>query len=372
MAEPLKNHFGPEIPAAIADDLCRVDPDFDRNGFLRASLEGYEDLELTPRARHIAGALAKYLPPDRAVAMETIMAALGPELESTEDLGGMASFRYLPYVFFVAFEGLDDYDVAMRAQYELTKRFSAEFSIRSYLDAYPEETLRRLAVWAEDPNPHVRRLVSEGTRPRLPWAPRLRRFQEDPAPVLELLELLKDDGDEYVRRSVANNLNDIAKDHPEVVVTTTSRWWKNADSDQQRMIRHALRSLIKAGDPGALAVIGFGTDSPARVSSATVEPATVAIGDSIRLTAVLENPSDEPAGALVDFIVHFVKADGSTSPKVFKGRETELAPGSDEEITRKISLAQFTTRTHYPGTHRFEVQLNGSAVAGEDFEVLPA
>ncbi len=368
MAEPLKNSFGSGVPAGIADMIGPAYPEFDRERFLAIALDDYNALELTPRAHQITDALAETLPADRRLAMEIITESLGPEIEGTEFFG-MKPFRYLPFVFFVAEHGLDDYEAAMITQYELTKRFTAEFSIRAYLDRFPEETLARLHLWASDGNVHVRRLVSEGTRPRLPWAPRLRRFQEDPKPVLELLELLRDDGEEFVRRSVANNLNDIAKDHPELVVATAARWWEDGDDRRRRLVRRALRTLVKSGDPGALRILGYGPDSPVRVGPVLIEPAEVEIGASVRITVDLENPSEEPGVALVDLVVHFVKANGSTSPKVFKGGERVVAPGKTATVTKSVSVAQHTTRTHYPGHHRVDIQINGTILPGGAFEL---
>ena len=160
--------------------------------------------------------------------------------------------------------------------------------------------LERLTTWATDPNVHVRRLVSEGSRPRLPWASRLKQFQGDPAPVLKLLELLKDDPIEYVRRSVANNLNDIAKDHPALVVEVAARWWAEGDEKRQRLVRHGLRTLIKGGDPSALEVLGFGASSPATVGKTSIEPDVVRIGDKVTIVVAIENPSSAECRALVD------------------------------------------------------------------------
>ena len=271
MAEPLKNFFGPDVPARIGELIEGVYPGFDREGFLSAALEGFEELELTERVRHISAALAGALPGDREKAIEILMASLGSQGQEAA-LTGMASFLYLPLVYFVAEQGLGCFETSMRAQKELTKRFTAEFSIRSFLDHHPEKTLERLRIWAGDPDAHVRRLVSEGTRPRLPWAPRLKRFQDDPRPVLELLELLKDDPEEYVRRSVANNLNDISKDHPGLAVEVARRWWDGASEDRRRLVRHGLRTLVKGGNPDALIILGYGRDTPARVVNFLVEP----------------------------------------------------------------------------------------------------
>ena len=247
MAEPLKNRFGPEVPKRIAATISAVHPQFDSRGFIAAVLDGFEALELMPRARHIAAALRRFLPKDYSRAANILIDSLGPKLE--RDAGnGMAPFFYLPHVFYVAAHGLDHFELSMRAQYELTQRFTAEFSIRPYLIHHPQRTLKTLATWSEDASVHVRRLVSEGTRPRLPWAMRLPAFQRDPQPVLALLERLKDDPELYVRRSVANNLNDIGKDNPDALLKTAARWLKNAPAPRAALVRHALRSSIKAGD----------------------------------------------------------------------------------------------------------------------------
>jgi 3-methyladenine DNA glycosylase AlkC len=370
MAEPLKNSFGPDVPRKLARMFVSVEPDFDAPGFVRRCLVGYEDMELTERARHIAQVLADHLPSDRRLALTVITDALGPEIEESE-LTGMDGFLYLPLVFFVALHGLDHFEEAMRAQYELTKRFTAEFSIRAFLERYPDATLDRMREWAADPNVHARRLVSEGTRPRLPWAPRLRGFQADPGPVIELLEALKDDPEEYVRRSVANNLNDISKDHPDLVVEVARRWWAGASPDRRRLVRHGLRTLIKQGHPGALAVLGHGPDSPVEVVAVSVAPTSVAIGEKVGIEVRLANRSNREGGALVDVIVHFVKANGTASPKVFKGAEVMLGPGEEKTISKTISLRQHSTRTHYPGRHQVDVQLNGRVVPGTGFELTP-
>jgi hypothetical protein len=183
---------------------------------------------------------------------------------------------------------------------------------------------------------------------------------EDPAPVLELLEILKDDPVEYVRRSVANNLNDIAKDHPDIVIEVAGRWWADGDRNRRRLVRHGLRTLIKAGNAGALDVLGYGANSPVKVVSATIEPAQVSIGDKVKIEIEVDNPSKQTAGALVDLRVHFVKANGSTSPKVFKGAELELEPGGQGTVRKSVSVAQHSTRTHYPGEHLVEVMINGA------------
>jgi 3-methyladenine DNA glycosylase AlkC len=370
MAEPLKNFFGPDVPARVADMIAAALPDFDREAFLEVALHDLEELELTPRARQVSRALARVLPKDRDRAIRILIDALNTEIGSKR-LEGMASFQFLPFVFFVAEEGLGCFETSMRAQYELTQRFTAEFSIRAFLGRYPAKTLARLAEWACDPNVHVRRLVSEGTRPRLPWAPWLRDFQDDPSPVLGLLEMLKDDSEEYVRRSVANNLNDISKDHPDTAIEVASRWWDGGSENRRRLVRHGLRTLIKAGDARAMAILGYGAASPVAIRAATCTPKVLEIGDKVRISVEMENPSDHPARALVDLRIHFVKADGSTRPKVFKGSELALKAGERSVVRKSVSLAQHSTRKHYPGLHRVDVMLNGIPHPGGDFELRP-
>jgi 3-methyladenine DNA glycosylase AlkC len=365
MAEPLKNSFGPEVPAAVASMLESVVAGFEREPFLDAALEGYEALELTARARHIARVLRNHLPSDTECALGLIVDSLGPEIEDAE-LTGMGVFVYLPFVYFVAEYGVECFEASMRAQYELTKRFTAEFSIRAFLEANPEETLARLETWATDPNVHVRRLVSEGSRPRLPWAPRLPRFVQDPRPVLRLLEMLKDDPELYVRRSVANNLNDIAKDHPELVVEVCARWSPQASPERRWLIRHGLRTLVKQGHEGALAVLGYGRGSPAETSLGLGSD-VVSIGGRQSIVISITNPTDETLAIAVDFRVHFVKANGGTAPKVFKGAELALGGGEAGTVRRTLSLAQHTTRRHYPGVHAVDLVVNGEIRPGAEF-----
>ena len=368
MAEPLKSLYGPDVPVRIAALIEAVDPDFPVRAFTTDALDGYEELELTPRARQIAAALTAHLPDDFAAAARILTASLGPPIAGDELEGqGMAPFLYLPYVFYVADAGLDDWEAAMHFQHELTQRCSCEYSIRGFLEREPERTLARLREWAADRSPHVRRLVSEGTRPRLPWAPRLRAFVDDPRPVVDLLELLRDDPTPLVRRSVANNLNDIGKDHPELLVEVCRRWLDSATVERRTLVRHALRSAVKRGDRGALDLLGFGDQRSASVDGVAIEPAVVEIGGRVRVGMVVTNTGEAPGRYNVDLRVHFVKASGATSPKVFKVRKVELDPGEAVELAKAFSVAQQTTRTHHPGEHRIEVVVNGAARATGSF-----
>jgi 3-methyladenine DNA glycosylase AlkC len=281
----------------------------------------------------------------------------------------MAPFRYLPHVCYVARFGLDHFEASMLAQYELTQRFSAESSIRPFLIRHPEATYQRLVQWASDPNVHVRRLVSEGTRPRLPWAPRLRDFQRDPGPVLALLERLKDDPERYVQRSVANSLNDIGKDHPERVVEVCWSWGMSASEGRRWIIRHALRSLVKQAHPGALALVGAGRRPRVSVTSVEVAPARPRLGKQVAVSFELASTGRVAQELLVDYAVHFVKANGARRPKVFKLRRLKLPAKGSVRLQARLSFADLTTRKHYRGRHAIDLLVNGVRFELCEFEV---
>lgn len=366
MAEPLKNQYGPDIPRRIAGMIKDVHPSFPEKAFLNTALRGYEGLELMDRGRQIAKALAEHLPQWFPTAAKIIVKSMGhkvvPLTDQTEghnEGGGMGAFLFMPHAMFVASHGLDHFEEAMAAQYEITQRFTAEFSIRPFIERYPSESLARLRQWADDDNHHVRRLVSEGTRPRLPWAGRLRSFQRDPSPVIALLEQLKDDPSPYVRRSVANNLNDIGKDHPRLLTDIATRWMKDASPEREWIVRHALRSAVKRGDKAALAVLGFGGKNNIDIKNAKITPKKIPIGGSVVIAFDIVNNGKKPARAMVDFAVHFVKANGEGKPKVFKLKALELGVGEAVSIAKKISLAPRTTRKHYAGRHAVTALVNG-------------
>ncbi len=368
MAEPLKNRFGTEVPHRIGAQISAVSRTFDNVAFQADVLNGYLALELMPRARHIARQLRAHLPAKYPEALAILMKSIGPRPIHGER-EGFASFYYGPHTFFIAEFGLDDFEISMDAQYELTQRFTAEFSVRPFFEQHPQATLARFRQWATDGNPHVRRLVSEGSRPRLPWAPRLRAFQADPSPVLELLALLKDDPALYVRRSVANNLNDIGKDHPDVLVEVAKRWLQDATGDRRWIVNHALRSAVKRTESGALAALGFGVAANVSVRTASIVPERVRIGESITVKLSVANKEALSQRVMADLRVHFVKSNGRPSAKTFKLRVLELAPKQTVSLQKTISLAQHTTRKHYPGTHLVELLLNGKARRLGSFEI---
>lgn len=255
----LKNLLGEEAVACLTNNIAQACPKFQSKDFQKSALDNLESLEFMDRGKHIAMALRKYLPNKYEKAIDVILASLTPPNTATEGLGLTVLF-YLPHSFFISQYGLDKennggvdpFNVSMKAQYELTKRNTSEFSMRPFLIKDQDRTLSQLKKWTSDPDPHVRRLCSEDSRPRLPWASRIPAFIEDPSPILPILESLKNDQSLYVRRSVANSLGDIAKDHPELVFELCEDWLSDANKELKWVIRHALRHPAKKGNEVAL------------------------------------------------------------------------------------------------------------------------
>ncbi len=257
----LKDLLDREAVECLAFNVRRVHRRFDAEQFQQDALNGLEPLGILDRGRHLARTLRRHLPAAYGTAVGILVDSLGPTLQGTEDLG-LASFFYLPHVYFVSEFGVDPeqnggfdpFEDSMRAQHAITRRFSAEFSMRAFLLRWPDRTLERLMEWTRDPDPHVRRLCSEGSRPRLPWAARLPAFIRNPRPLFPILEALKDDTDLYVRRSVANHVGDIAKDHPDLAFDLCRRWLRGASPERKWVIRHAVRHPARKNHPAALAL----------------------------------------------------------------------------------------------------------------------
>lgn len=368
MPSKLKDFFDEALVRSIAHDVHRAYPSLDVEAFVADCLRGLDALELIDRGHHVGEVLGRHLPERFEEAAKILVASLGPALTRTEGFG-MAPFRYLPHIAYVGRYGLDHFEAAMEAQLAITQRFSAEWSIRGFLERHPGKTYQRLLDWVRHPSVHVRRLVSEGTRPRLPWAPRLRAFQEDPAPVLRLLELLKDDPELYVRRSVANSLNDVGKDHPRLLIEVCRRWSVDAPPERRWVIQHALRSLVKRGNRDALALLGVAAAPRVRVSRAKLADKNVRIGGVLDFSFEVKSAGRRTQELLVDFALHCVKADGSTRPRVFKLARLTLPAGGRVALRSRVSFRPMTTRKHYPGTHRLEALINGVAFPLGRFEV---
>ena len=374
MAEPFKNLLNPGLVHAAAGQLARHAPGFDAGRFATMASRGLDALEMKARAMQIADALEAALPPHFADAADAIEAALAPaeagdamaQLEGLQ--AGLRGWILWPVGEFIARRGLPEPERALRALHALTQRFTAEFAIRPFIVEHPALVFATLARWSTDPSHHVRRLVSEGSRPRLPWGLQLKALVRDPGPTLPLLHALQDDPSEYVRRSVANHLNDIAKDHPAVVARWLREHLPGASDERRALLRHASRTLIKAGDPAVLEAWGLGEPFRGEASLA-VSPTRIALGESVTLLLGLQSRAARPQRLLVDYAVHHVKADGSTSPKVFKGWTLELPARGQVQLERRHAVKPITTRRYHPGLHRVVVQVNGRDVGEAAFEL---
>mgnify|MGYP003449344506 CR=1 FL=1 len=369
MAEPLKNLLNEDAIRWLADSLASAYPGFDHGGFCRAAMVGLSQLELKPRAAHIARCMERFLPPHFPEAARIVAASLGPVVDATGE-NGISALRYFVHDSFIEQFGLEHPADAFTLQFEVTKRASCEFSIRAFLLRHPEKTYAQMQAWARSDDAHHRRLASEGIRPRLPWAQRLPQFVENPAPVIAILELLKDDPVRYVQRSVANNINDISKDHPELAVQLCERWLEGASESRQWIVKHALRDLVKKGHSGALALMGGGGKPEISVSDIKLSSANPRIGDRFSFAVAIGSTAQMPQDLIVDFVVHYVKANGKTAPKVFKLGKIRLKPGEKQTMRGSMSLADMTTRKHRPGQHRLSLQVNGQPFELANFELL--
>jgi len=354
-----KHWYTHKVVGALADRIRRLDRRFDSSAFTAATAT-LETLELKARVALIADALAGAFKRDFPASAQLIVKLLEAPLEP--------SVLAWPLAHFVGRHGLAHRDAALAALYAITQRFTAEFDIRHFLLADPVATLKTLRKWARDPSEHVRRLVSEGTRTRLPWGIRLQPFIDDPTPVLPLLDVLHDDPSEYVRRSVANNLNDLAKDHPELVVERILRWGDVAASRSHHdaLARRALRTLIKQGHPGALAALGVAASAAVDTVHFAVTPRAT-IGESIILEATLANPSDDDAKLVVDFALHYRSANDTVrAPKVFKWKTFVLAAHETVTLTKQHPMRDVSIRRLNPGVHRVDLLINGTRAASAD------
>jgi 3-methyladenine DNA glycosylase AlkC len=364
--EPFKNELSAAKARCIGEALRRVHPVFPLQRFQRGLEASLEPLALKQRMQFIATRIEKSLPEDPRV--------LFPILTDALEADWMRGFPVWPLTEIVARRGLGHFAESMRALREMTRCFTAEFAIRPFLINLPRQTLAQLDAWCSDPDPHVRRLVSEGSRPFLPWGGNLPGLLEPPHPTLPLLEKLHLDPSDYVRLSVSNHLNDISKRHPELVVDMLARWRRRAPDAPhlEKLSRHACRTLIKQGHPAALSLHGFGGAESLEVVSLTLDKKTVTLGGSLEYHLTIRNRGSEAVRVLFDYAIHHRKANGSLSPKVFKGRVKSLAPGEAWEIRGNHPIKPVTTRVYHSGRHLFEPRINGASHPAVDFTLRTA
>lgn len=359
-APALKEIFNAERLQHIADEMSAVYPAFKAKAFLKHAQDGLAELSVMQRMARVSESLHAVLPLDYEDSLEVLF-ELAPRLNS-----GFVSMC-LPH--YVASYGGHAFDTSMDALKYFTTFGSSEFAIRYFLRSDLKRSLERMHDWTRDENHHVRRLASEGSRPRLPWSFRLEAVQADPQLAAGILDRLKADESLYVRKSVANHLNDVTKVHPEWVLDTIEGW-SLENKHTAWIAKHALRSLIKQGDVRALTVIGAGAKAEVELLNVRVEPAVVRLGEAITLSFTVKSMVAHEQRLVIDYAIEYVKANGGVSRKVFKLKTLALAGFGTEVVRRNQVIKDFTTRKHFAGRHGVQVMVNGEVLGSAAFEVL--
>ncbi|MCE1252363.1 MAG: DNA alkylation repair protein [Anaerolineae bacterium] len=362
MPEALKDSlFNRQTVGELVLCIAGAYPDFNSEDFLKRVFDAnWPKLELKERMRQVTLALAACLPEDYPAALAILRRA------AEKHTGGFAS---LVFCEFVELYGLDNWDISLPALAQFTCLGSAEFSVRPFIIKDQARMLAQMLKWAHSDNAHQRRLASEGCRPRLPWAIALPALKKDPAPILPILDVLKNDSEDYVRRSVANNLNDITKDNPAVVLGLLTQWKAESIPAFSEIANRALRTLIKNGDPAALALVGFKHGSQCELYDLKLENDHIPAGGDISFSFTLTSTGEEPENLVIDYVIYHQRANGKQTPKVFKLSKKTLSPGESLIINKKHSFAEVTTRRYYPGAHGLEIQVNGVCLGRVEFEI---
>jgi len=355
----------------IAGEISAIYPEFKSKKFIAAVTKKFPELELMERLYWIRDCLHDFLPKGYRNAVGVLVESLPPVLDVNNTDDDYGDFIYGPYGAFIAEYGCTKKDLqfSLQALKEMTKRFSVEFPIRSFINAYPEQTLSFLLKCASDKNYHVRRLASEGTRTKLPWAKNITISYNEPLPILDTLF---SDETRYVTRSVANHMNDISKVDPDLVVDTLKRWQtsgKQSDTEMNFIIKHSLRTLEKQGHPAALQLLGC-DGREVKVQKLQITTPTVVVGQSLEFSFTVVSTGAKPQKLVVDYRLYFQKASGEMTPKTFKIAKVVIQPGETLSFTKKQPLRPMTTRTLYPGKHEIELQINGITSSRKSFFLL--
>ncbi|TRX61319.1 DNA alkylation repair protein [Fulvivirga sp. M361] len=359
MAEPLKNQFfQPPFITALGNSLQEEYEHFNAKQFTQDVLNNiWTDLELKGRMTHISQQLHKQLPESFPEAVNI----LSKVVHTFTGFDGMVFPDYVQHY------GLNHWNESMDALALFTQYSSSEFAIRPFIMSYEKETMSKMHEWSLHADHHLRRLSSEGCRPRLPWAMALPGFKANPIRIIPILENLKADSSDYVRKSVANNLNDITKDNPDVVIGIAQRWGLNV-KETHWIVKQGLRSLVKSGNTDALDILGF-TKAEVQLSDFILQNDSIQLGEGIQFTFTLTNKGAKACHIAVDYIIHFKKANGSNTPKVFKLTTSKMEPGGSQRFSKEHRITPITTRRYYGGEQLLEVQVNGTVLAKKAFKL---
>jgi 3-methyladenine DNA glycosylase AlkC len=362
-----KDGLGEAAVDRIIDALEAAGAQFCAESFRRDALSSLDQLELKDRVRHLITVMSVHLPTSFPETAEILSDLKDHWPEPDQD--HQYYFAAWPIVDYVAKYGLNHPKIALPLLRHLTPLFTAEFAIRPFLEVHSEETYSQLLMWCLDSNEHVRRLASEGMRPRLPWGKQLPQYIKNPTPVISLLENLKDDPSDYVRRSVANNLNDISKDHPELVIQTCKSWQADKVTARDWIIRHATRTLIKEGHPKVFSLLGYTRKPKLCVQPPNLSSHHLMLGEPLGMNVKITSDSAEKQYLVLDYAVHYIKANGQSSAKVFKWKNLRLKPGQSVNLEKTHPFRKVTTRRHYPGIHKIELLINGKHASESSFEL---
>lgn len=364
MAEALKHLYSKEYVELLSAEISKVYPAFPVKQFHKIVFDKEWPMrELKQRMRHITECLKKVLPENYSSALNILM-KVRPHMSGLKYI----SFANICFADFVELYGLDNYALSIPALELFTIGSSSEFAVRPFIIKYPDLMMKQMLTWAHHPHEHVRRLASEGCRPRLPWAMGLTEFKKDPSLILPILEALKNDTSEYVRRSVANNLNDIAKDHPELVLKL-ARQWKGQSAETDRLIKHGCRTLLKRGHTKALEHFGLRKTAGVKVQKLTLVKSSVKIGQKFDFTFSIFTPKTQKLR--VEYTIDFLTAGGNISKKIFKIAEKIFISKRPYSFSKYYSFRDLTIRKHIAGKHTLAVIVNGCILAKKNFYVSP-
>lgn len=369
MAEPLKYVYNEQFFDLFTKSFSMVKSDFNSDAFLKdIHSDGWEEKELKERMRHISVTMKKHLTDDFTENVATILKLIEQLLANDANKD---SFEYMFLPDFIELYGLDNYQLSIFAFENITQFVSCEFGVRPFLKKYPERMYAQMLAWSKHQHPMVRRLSSEGFRPRLPWGMGIPILKKEPAPILPILEILKNDESESVRRSVANNLNDISKDHPDLVIDLMKQWQgKTPETDW--VVKHACRTLLKQGNLEAMQLFGFGAIDKIEVMDLEVLTPEVKIGEALSFHFHLKNKISKAVKIRLEYGIYYLKGNGSLSRKVFKISEKEYAGNSVSLIEKRQSFKVITTRKFYVGAHQISVIVNGVEMGKVGFELIDA
>ena len=377
--EPFKNMWNEQFFHVYTNALKCIIDDFDEHQFLSQIKDAeWDNKELLQRARHLTTILKNFLPADYQKAVAKILGLINL-LKKTKywenivqsSLEGKYGLS-LEYWFlgdYVEQYGLNDYETSVKAIEEITQFTSCEGAVRPFIIKYPNEMMEQMLIWSKHENPWVRRLSSEGCRPRLPWTMALPTLKANPAPIIPILENLKNDTSEFVRKSVANNLNDISKDNPEIVIDLIKKW-QGKSKNTDWIIKHGCRTLLKQGYTGVMDLFGFDAAKNILIEDFRVLTPEVIIGKSLEITFKLLNNNATKTKIRLEYGIYYQKANGTLSKKVHKISEKEYAANSLTPITRKHSFRLVTTRVFHPGLHQVSIIINGNELEKLDFELI--